>query len=407
MDILFVVPYVPNLIRVRPYNLIKCLAKRGHRLTVVALWSNDKEYRDIEELRPFCERLEAVPLKQARSVWNCLVALPTSHPLQSAYCWTPKAAAKVTQLLSNQNSHQKFDVAHVEHLRASRYGLFLKQAFPSLPIVWDSVDSISLLFRQATRHSQMLLSRWLLQFELHRTEHFESWLIKQFDHTVVTSRVDKESFITLPGGVTDRHSLSVVPNGVDLSYFIAGDFKSREPATLVISGKMSYHANVTMVMHFMRNILEHIHASRPDVKVWIVGKDPPDEIAALGASSQVTITGTVNDIRPYLQKATIAIAPLTYGAGVQNKVLEAMACATPVVAYPQATSALETLAGRDLIVAENPESFSNAVIKLLDHPNSRQQIGQNGRLYVENYHRWESIAAKMEKVYNEVIYNRN
>jgi len=407
MNILFVIPYVPNKIRVRPYNLIKYLIGRGHRLSVITLWSNEKERADLENLKSFCHQLEAVHLSQARSLWNCLLAVPASHPLQSVYCWTPGAAAKISSLFGDLNGQHTFDVAHVEHLRGVRYGLYLKKNHPSTPVVWDSVDCISLLFQQAAQRSTKRLNRWLTHFELNRTKRYEGWLLKQFDRTVITSQTDRDALILLDSELPDKGSPSVVPNGVDLSYFTEGEFESREPATLVISGKMSYHANVSMVMHFLNNILPLIRTSRPDVKVWIVGKDPPKEMVALGGSEEITVTGTVNDIRPYLQKAAVAIAPLTYGAGVQNKVLEAMACGVPVVASPKAVSALETVSGQDLLVAEDPLPFADAVLDLLKYPSRRQQIGHAGRKYVEDHHRWETIASQMEGIYNEVIYNRN
>jgi polysaccharide biosynthesis protein PslH len=407
MEILFVVPYVPNLIRVRPYNLIKHLTERGHRITLVTIWSDDKEHDDLDYLRPFCQRLEAIHLSQIRSLWNCLLAVPTANPLQSVYCWSVKAAAKMMQLSGKINGNHGFDVAHVEHLRGARYGLYLKQNLTALPVVWDSVDCISLLFQQAAFQSTKRFNRWLTHLELNRTKHHESWLIKQFDRTVVTSNTDRDALITLDGGLPEELKPVVVPNGVDLSYFTAGEFKNREPATLVISGKMSYHANVSMVFHFVRKILPLIRASRPDVRVWIVGKDPPADIVALGESPEIHVTGTVKDIRPYLQRATVALAPLTYGAGVQNKVLEAMACETPVVASPKAVSALETRSGQHLLVAEDPVSLAEAVIGLLEDSSHRQLIGQGGRNYVEEYHRWEIIAARMEGIYNEVINNRN
>ena len=132
----------------------------------------------------------------------------------------------------------------------------------------------------------------------------------------------------------------------------------REPTTLVVSGKMSYHANITMVLKLFTEIMPLIWQQKPDVRVWIVGKDPPKELQALEEPPRVVVTGYVPDIRPYLRAASIALAPLTYGAGIQNKVLEAMACGTPVVSTPLAMSGLETATGAELMVAGNPSEFS-------------------------------------------------
>ena len=401
MDILFVVPYIPNLIRVRSYNLIRHLSARGHRLTVLTIWTNEQEREEVEQLKLYCNEVRSVYLPVWRSWWNCLQALPSSTPLQAKYCWQPELVSQFA------DAEFQADVVHVEHLRGAHYGLYLKTQLKNmnryLPIIWDSVDCISLLFRQAADRSQKPLSRWLTRFELGRTEKYEGWLVNQFDQVLVTSPADREALISLLPTGQEPSSVTVLPNGVDVAYFVPNQDIAREPATLVMSGKMSYHANVTMLFHFVRDILPLIWVHRPDVKLCVVGKDPPREVLALAQNPSISITGTVNDIRPYLQRATMAVAPLTYGAGIQNKVLEAMACATPVVSTPQAVSALEVLPGRDVLVARESEAFAETVLHLLEDPHQQRRLGQAGRRYVETYHPWGVIAAQLEDVYHEVI----
>jgi glycosyltransferase involved in cell wall biosynthesis len=146
-----------------------------------------------------------------------------------------------------------------------------------------------------------------------------------------------------------------------------------------------------------------IWATNPEVKLCIVGKDPPIIVRKLGENPLITVTGTVSDICPYLQKSTIAIVPLTYGAGIQFKVLEAMACSTPVVASPKAVMSLGVQPGKDVLVASEPDEFAAIIIKLLADINLQQQVGNAGRMYVEKNHQWSSVAAQLEGVYNEVI----
>jgi glycosyltransferase involved in cell wall biosynthesis len=138
-----------------------------------------------------------------------------------------------------------------------------------------------------------------------------------------------------------------------------------------------------------------------------VGKDPTSEITALGNHPNITVTGTVDDIRPYLQKAAIAVSPLTYGAGVQNKVLESMACATPVVASKLAVSSLAASNGREVVVAEGPEDYARKIVELLDDQQMQRRVGHAGRYYVEKNHSWTSIAEKLEGVYYAIIKDEN
>jgi glycosyltransferase involved in cell wall biosynthesis len=163
---------------------------------------------------------------------------------------------------------------------------------------------------------------------------------------------------------------------------------------------MSYHANITMVKHLVDQIMPIVWSRRPDVRLWIVGKDPPREIRALMERGPIHVTGTVEDIRPYLRGATLAVAPLVYGAGIQNKVLESMACGAPVVATPQAVSAIQVLPGRDVCVAQGVDSFAASIVDLLDHPEQRNFIGEAGRNYVVTHHDWDRIAENLEEVYH-------
>jgi polysaccharide biosynthesis protein PslH len=155
MNVLFVVPYVPNLIRVRPYNLIKHLSHQGHRVTLNTLWTGTRDLDDIQALKKICHQVYAAPLPRSRSLANSLLALPTKSPLQASYCWQPQMEKQLSDLVSNANS--EFDVVHVEHLRGVRYALQIKKQGvlgKHVPIIWDSVDSISMLFKQAAGSSK-------------------------------------------------------------------------------------------------------------------------------------------------------------------------------------------------------------------------------------------------------------
>lgn len=397
MNVMFVVPYAPNLVRVRPFNFIRYLSRLGHRVTVLALWTTEQERADLEQLRAECFAVRPMHLPRSQSLVNSLGALVRPEPIQAWYCWQPNLVSEAVL------AEIQPDVIHVEHLRGALFGLRLKdyvqRSGKSVPVVWDSVDCISLLFRKAAAGSQRFISKWITRFELGRTERYEGWLINQFDRTLVTAPADREALQKL-GSRNSTPDLRVIPNGVDLDYFKQDLNIPREPATLVMSGKMSYHANVTMVINFVRESWPHIRATRPDTKLWIVGKDPTPEVQALGQDPSIMVTGTVADVRPYLQKATLAVAPVAYGVGIQNKVLEALACGTPVVSTSQAVSALAIQPGVEVSVADTPTTFANEVVNLLNHPNRRQKQSELGRQYVQEQHDWVRVVKRLEDAYH-------
>lgn len=403
MKLLFVVPYTPTLIRTRPFNLLRALSRRGNRITLLTLWTSPDEKESANRLRSELEDLHAIPLSIWRSLVNSLWALPGPQPLQAWYSWQPRLARQMLALVQDASLTDPFDVVHVEHLRGVKYALHLQAASPAAPpVVWDSVDSIGLLFQQSSAQSKKRVSRWLTRFELKRTERMEAHLLGQFKRILVTSQKDRAAFLAYLNPGQQAADVVVLQNGVDLDYFHPEENAVRQEDTLVVSGKMSYHANTTMVLYLYEHIMPLIWARRPGVKLWVVGKDPGAEIQAIGDHPNIQVTGTVGDLRPYLQQAAVSVAPLTYGAGIQNKVLEAMACATPVVASRLAAQTFSAEDGREILTAQEPDEFAENVLRLLSDPALRASVGAAGRRYVERCHNWDRIAAQLEEVYRGI-----
>jgi sugar transferase (PEP-CTERM/EpsH1 system associated) len=394
LNILFISPYLPSLIRVRPYNFIKALAERGHKLTLLALQPPKEDTSGLAALCQWCQRVETIPLPQWRTLWNGVQAIPERIPFQAAYSRSPEMA----QLIKQTQATQTFDVVHIEHLR----GAELSEAVNGTPVVFDSVDSITLLFERVRQAGPTWRSRMLAQLDLGRTRHYEGQFLKRFQRVLVTSPCDRDTLAELSLLPRLNQHLIVLPNGVDLDYFKPINI-SREPATLVFTGKMSYHANIAAALDLATQVMPLIWQHLPAARLMIVGKDPTPKLMALTSDPRITVTGTVPDIRPYLAQASVAISPMRYGVGIQNKVLEAMAMATPVVSTPQAVSAIQVQAGQEVLVADTPEAMAQAVSQLLTNQTLRQSIGQAGRSYVENHHDWKVIGEKLEGIYGEVI----
>ncbi len=412
LHILYIVPYVPNLIYVRPFQMIRGLIAQGHQVSVATLWSNEADRESIANLEKLGADVFSRSQPVTRSLMNAIAALPRKTPLQAVYSWQPTLAAALERLLMQTNGKAPFDIIHVEHLRGAQYGLYVKQLrtrpgyayLKQVPIIWDSVDSISHLFRQASKSSKKISSRLITRLELPRTEKYEQMLASSFDHVLVTSHVDQSAHQT---NMADQKPslISVLPNGVDLDYFQPVSAVARESGSLIVSGKMSYHANVTMVLYLAMQVMPLIWREVPGARLLIVGKNPGKQIKKLAENPQIEVTGTVPDLRSYLQRAAVAVAPIQYGAGIQNKVLEAMACATPVVCTPQAVTALQVQVGQDLLTADTPESFASAVINLLKDEKRRAALGQSGRAYVENFHDWKNITRDLTAIYRQAAAN--
>jgi len=395
MKIAYVVPYVPNLIRTRSFNLITQLAALGHEVEVFTLGSNRQDLIDAQALETRVHHVRYQVQPVWRSFLNSALAVPSRQPLQSVYSWQRGLAEE----LAKHVSRNAFDVVHVEHLRGSRYGLFIKARFPKMPVIWDSVDCISYLFQQAAGQSGGLFGKFVTRFELMRTKKAEGNLISSFDHVLVTSATDRDALLALAPKGKEPSPISVLPNGVNLDYFHPNPSIQRDGATIVFSGKMSYHANISMVKYLVSEIMPRVWASCPEAQLIIVGKDPPPDIKNLEQHPLITVTGTVEDIRPYLWRATVSIVPLLYGAGIQNKILEAMATGTPIVTTSRTLSALQAKPGQDILVADRADELAQNILQLINNINLRHTTGNSGLAYVRSRHDWISIVSTMTDVY--------
>ncbi len=400
MNILYVTPYVPSRIRTRPYNLIRALVGLGHRLTLLtAAGDSPEEQEQANALRDWGVQVEIFPVSLARSLTNCLRALPTREPLQAVYSYHPQMERRLIALLREGS----FDVVHIEHLRAAR----LVRAIGETPAVYDSVDCISLLFEQAAQSGAQLRSRLMTAVDLARTRRYEARLLTHYDQVVITSQRDKEALEELGRRYLPSNAqpapITVVTNGVDLEYFRPPEIRSQKPEasnpTVVFTGKMSYHANVAAVLYFAREVLPRIWAKDPQVRFQIVGKDPPEAVRQLADDGRIQVSGTVEDLRPYLAQATVAVCPVPYAVGVQFKVLEAMAMGTPVVCTSAAFAGLEAREEAEVLVADDPDTFATQVLQVCSDPPLAGRMTTNGRRYVESHHSWETSGRRLGEVY--------
>jgi glycosyltransferase involved in cell wall biosynthesis len=409
LRILFVTPYVPSLVRVRPYNLIRQLAAQGHDVTLITACASEAEHAAVETLQRYCARVDVIRVPWQRSLWNCARGLGTRLPLQALYSYTPALERRVAAELNGhmlRGSQRPYDLLHVEHLRAALCGLQVT----GVPRVYDSVDCISLLFEKALQMSPTAASRLRAFVDLERTRRFEGTLMHRFDRIITASEVDRDSLAALGRRYEAAHLpalgklISVVRNGVDLEYFTP-PVSARPAATLVFVGRMSYHANVAAILHFVRDVLPLIWAQRPDVKVDIVGQDPPREVRALARryGARVVVTGSVSDVRPHIAGATLSVSPLRYAVGIPNKILEALAMATPVVTTSAGAASLQARHEEHLLIADDAAQFARQVLRLLDDPALQHRLGERGRTYVETHHDWKAVVSLLEDVYMDTV----
>jgi glycosyltransferase involved in cell wall biosynthesis len=399
MKILFVTPYPMSRVRVRSYGFVSQLAKR-HEVKVITLYSGKREEEDVRTLQKEGYNIVGIQDSVIQKAFRAFRALGTGLPLQVAFDASPGLKAAITALLNAEH----FDLLHIEFVRALG-------ALPdnlSIPVVWDAVDCISQLYEQGAQFGATPMVRFIGRGEARRTRDFEQAKLHQFRQVLVTSPRDRQALLNLvketPDEITARSyaEITVLPHGVDRHYFQV--YSGPRPAdTLIFSGKMSFHANVAGALMMVKDIMPLIWKCRPQVRLVIAGSNPPGVIRHLTRDQRIVVTGYVPDIRSHIAQARVAVCPLPYAVGIQNKVLEAMALGTPVVASPSAASGLQVVVGQDLLVADTPQAFAGAVLQLLDNQALCNKLMQNGLHYIATYHDWEQIIEQLLAVYDRTI----
>lgn len=389
MKILFIVPYVPSRIRIRPFQLIKGLAPK-HEVHVVALDESDGTSTvGIDEIREVAADVQIVPHSRYRGLTQALLSLPLPVPLSAAYCWSPR----MSRVVADKMRECRFDLIHVEHLRAAHFA----PVNPGVPIVFDSVDCLTSLFRQMARSRRGLLPRCVMQLEAFKLSRYEPRVLQRFDAILTTSESEREALLSL----NPKIHVTAIPNGVDTEYF-APMGSQRFARRIIFSGKMSYSPNAQAVLWFAREVFPRVRALWSDAEFVIAGSNPPDSVKALNDVQGIRVTGYLDDLRPELDAASVAVTPMQTAVGIQNKVLEAMAMSLPVVASSLATRAI----GPDapgVIVADTPEDTVDALNRLFSNPQECVELGKKARAYVQKHFSWDAAVSKLESIYDDLL----
>lgn len=241
------------------------------------------------------------------------------------------------------------------------------------------------------------LRRPLIRAEASRVRAFEAEEFQHFGRVVVVSEQDKAALEKLNPNL----GISVIPNGVDTSFFSGGSAQA-VPSRIVFTGHMNYPPNIVAAKFLAQQLLPRVRAARPDAHLVIVGREPNPHVAALGALEGVEVTGEVEDIRPWLRSARVFACPMLSGTGIKNKLLEAMASELPCVVTPLALQGFDVRAGEHVLVGESEDELAAHISNVLSQDALARRLGRAGRDYVRERHSWRSVAHAYEDVYRAV-----
>jgi len=361
--------------QIRAYHHLRLLAPR-HDVTCVALVGRAPPPAAVAEVEAMGARVVVVPLGVAGAVPALARALVGDRrPLQALLYARRGAGRRVAALVAGA------DVVHAQLVRALAY----LPAHRPPAVVVDLIDALSRNFARRARRERGLRAR-VFTWEAARLRRAETELVRSATCLVV-SESEREA---LGGAATVR----VVPNGVDTRVFAYRE-DGRPPARVVFGGNLGYFPNVDAATWLAREIVPRIRATVPATELRLVGARPARAVRALAAPG-VSIAASVPAMAPELAAATVAVVPLRAGSGLQNKVLEAMAVGTPVVATSRALAGLAVRADEHVVVAEDADAIAAATVALLRDPGRARALARAARDLVERRYRWEASADAVE-----------
>lgn len=382
------VPFPPDKgDRIRNYHVLKQLAHVADVL-LIALADEPVPSGVLEELQRHASRIAILPHPRVRRWLGMGMSLAKGEPL-SLGAFNNR---EVSRVLEQWQAEAACDAVLVSSSALANY--LQHPRLQGIPKFVDLVDVDSVKWADFARSTRGLKSR-VYRREAHRLQQLETDLGKQCQAITLVSQAEADVYQGFAGAGT----ATVATNGVDLDFFSALPDIIPQEKVCAFVGAMDYLPNIDAVQWLAREVWPTLSAEDPAREFWIIGRKPGREVQALTNLPGVKVFASVPDVRTYLARAHVVVVPMRLGRGLQNKVLEALAMCKPTIASPVATAALQVSTGRELLIAQSPDEWMQALRTLWNNSCLSQELGKAGRAYVEDHHHWQScLAPLMERI---------
>jgi len=295
---------------------------------------------------------------------------------------------------------RNYDIVYFHHIRMAPYVIGIK-GFRIL----DYHDAISMHYRIAIPYAKgfwkifyILESKRLLSYELE--------MLKKFDRSFIISPVDKEYLLSKlrSKSPSDKYSpITVIPMGVKEEVMVRDKRAQSEENLIAFLGKMNYYPNEDAAIYFAKDILPIIKQKIRDIEFFVIGACPTRKVLQLQRAEQVHVTGFVKDPYDYIERAKVVVAPMRFGAGMQNKILEAMALGKAVVTTPIGANGIEGKDGEHFMVAHSREEIIEKIWELFRDNKKRRSLGQNAKELIKEKYTWEVIGQRLFREIEQLI----
>ena len=387
MKILFLSTWFPYPLdtgaRIRVHHLLKALANH-HDVHLISFMKEAKGENLIPTLHDWGIEVEII---RGDPYWRDPSKALIGHLSLKPRDVVIRYSEEMARLVSQATSRHQFDVIIASFTDTAPYAI----AMQGIPRILEEHNFLTSWMEERFRSKSSPPKRAANWVTWQKCRRYERWLYPQFDACTMVSEKDRNAVrANIP---QYQGPLEVIPNGVDTGRNRPG-LADPQPNTLVFNGALTYYANADAMRFFLEEVLPLIHTRRPGVRLDITGRTDGVDLSKLPLDGNVTLTGYLDDVRPTVAGSWACVVPLRVGGGTRLKILEAMALGTPVVSTTKGAEGLEVTPEHDILIADDPNSFAEQTIRLLNEPELRQHLSSNGRKLVEQKYDWQQIGQR-------------
>lgn len=356
---------------------------------MASLVRSEEEARAGAGLAAHCASYVMERVSRPAAAARMLRRLPTRDPSSMGFFHSPRLARRIRGLLGTV----RFDLIVVHCSSVAPYVADVG----GVPKILDFGDMDSQKWLAYSRFKPFPLSLGY-HLEGRKLQRAEMELARRFDYCTCTTHAELE---TLDGFGTGART-GWFPNGVDTERF-KPDGDSYDPQTICFVGRMDYYPNQLAMFDFCRDVLPLLRERQPGLKLVIVGADPSREVRRLSTLPGVTVTGSVPQVQPYVQRAALSVVPLSIARGTQNKILESLAMGVPVVSSALAAAGVDAVPGEHLLTARTPRDYRDTILRLVEDAGERARFAASGRARMMSHHAWERSMGLLDTIVDECV----
>jgi len=396
MRILFLSQVLPYPLdagpKIRSYYVLRHLAQQ-HEVTLLTFVRDTDRPEDIEHLAQFCHRIHTIFMQRhhLNDIRFLMQSMVTGQPFLILRDQVKAMTAKVQALVREES----FDVVHADQLWMAQYAEIAKRACTDLKLILDQHNAVHLIPQRLADSEPNPVKRQFFKYEASQLRRYETATCQQFDHVVWVTEEDRQAVTALSVIASDSSKPStIIPICVAPAQNEQIASSHYRPHIIFLGG-LHWPPNAQGILWFKKEIFPLVRAEVPEATLTVIGKNPPAELRG----DHIEVTGYVSNLMPFLAETCVFIVPLRAGGGMRVKILDAWNWGLPVVSTTVGAEGLQTQAGKNILMADTPQSFATAVIRVLQDRSLAYRLSQCGYQTVTEQYDWHKTYTAWDDVY--------